>query len=177
MNKGLLWKGLLILAMAGLAVWRVWPPKDNINLGLDLQGGIHLVLRVETDDAVRAETDKSMELLEGDAKDAGVTALAAHRTGDTTFEATGYSPEQQAEIQKIARESLPGWETSFSAGTVRFEMTAKNEHSIRDSAVDQAKQTIDNRIRLRLGRHATTGFRRGLVSEAEPTAAVRSQFK
>jgi len=146
MNKGLLWKGLLILAMAGLAVWRVWPPKDNINLGLDLQGGIHLVLRVETDDAVRAETDKSMELLEGDAKDAGVTALAAHRTGDTTFEATGYSPEQQAEIQKIARESLPGWETSFSAGTVRFEMTAKNEHSIRDSAVDQAKQTIDNRI-------------------------------
>ena len=35
-------------------------------------------------------------------------------------------------------------------------------------------QTIDNRIRLRLGRGASTGFRRGLVSEAEPTAAVRS---
>ncbi|HSM14370.1 MAG TPA: protein translocase subunit SecD, partial [Thermoanaerobaculia bacterium] len=58
MNKRLLWRGVLIAALAALAAWSAWPPGEKINLGLDLQGGIHLVLQVQTQDAVRAEADK-----------------------------------------------------------------------------------------------------------------------
>ena len=63
MRSGLLWRGLLIGGLAALSVWAAWPLREKINLGLDLQGGIHLVLRVQTQDAVRAETDKDMEVL------------------------------------------------------------------------------------------------------------------
>ena len=38
-------------------------PSGTLNLGLDLQGGLHLVLQVQTQDAVRAETDKVLNTL------------------------------------------------------------------------------------------------------------------
>jgi len=146
MNKRLLWRGLLILLLAAAAAYRVWPPKDNINLGLDLQGGIHLVLRVETDDAVKAETDKDIEILEREAKDVGLSNLTIHRTSDTGFEVSGFAPEREDSLAKIASEWLTGWQHSSSDGAMRFSMRASNESAIRDSAVNQALQTIDNRI-------------------------------
>ena len=39
--------GLAVLALAAATPWR-----EKIRLGLDLKGGIHLVLRVQSDDAV-----------------------------------------------------------------------------------------------------------------------------
>ncbi|MBR9980537.1 MAG: hypothetical protein KFF50_05880, partial [Desulfatitalea sp.] len=38
----------------------IWPYKQ-INLGLDLQGGMHLVLQVETDKAVENMIDRTIE--------------------------------------------------------------------------------------------------------------------
>src|SRR5262245_29683889 len=35
----------------------------QLKLGLDLKGGVHLVLRVETEDAIRIETQTEMERL------------------------------------------------------------------------------------------------------------------
>ena len=63
MNRNLLWRGLLILAVAAICVVLAYPPKDKINLGLDLQGGMHLVLQVHTEDALRADTDADMARL------------------------------------------------------------------------------------------------------------------
>jgi preprotein translocase subunit SecD len=46
---------LIIAAVVALSVWAVSPPAEKINLGLDLKGGVQLVLGVRTDDAVRAQ--------------------------------------------------------------------------------------------------------------------------
>ena len=35
--------------------------EKQLKLGLDLKGGVHLVLRVQTDDAIRLETEQEME--------------------------------------------------------------------------------------------------------------------
>src|SRR5438552_14535876 len=37
--------------------------EKQLKLGLDLKGGVHLVLRVQTDDALRLETEQEMERL------------------------------------------------------------------------------------------------------------------
>ncbi len=42
------WLMLFILGLIGLAIWAVYPPGDKIKLGLDLKGGIHLVLEADT---------------------------------------------------------------------------------------------------------------------------------
>ncbi|MDP8219563.1 MAG: protein translocase subunit SecD, partial [Candidatus Theseobacter exili] len=56
--KNLLWKFLGITIVVGFAIWKLVPPDKTINLGLDLQGGMHLVLQVETGKAVEFETDR-----------------------------------------------------------------------------------------------------------------------
>ena len=88
MNKSLLWRGLLILAVVAIAAAAALPFEEKIKLGLDLEGGMHLVLRVETEDALRAERDKVMERLVQAAREDGLTALTAEAVDDTSFAAT-----------------------------------------------------------------------------------------
>ena len=80
--KNLLWKVVLILATLVVFVWGIFlgtdPQKSieaikahglvagiqqNIHLGLDLRGGTHLILQVQVNDAVNAETDQTIERL------------------------------------------------------------------------------------------------------------------
>jgi preprotein translocase subunit SecD len=147
MKKNLLWRVALVVALAALSFWRAWPPRETINLGLDLQGGIHLVLRVETLDAVRAETDKDMEILRREAADEGVAGIQTRRTADTEFEATGFAAADLTKVEKAATDWLgAGWDWDRRANGLRFEMEPANERAIRDGAVNQALQTIRNRV-------------------------------
>src|SRR5690242_21857395 len=82
MNKSFLWKTLFIVAVTLLFVFMIFFGNDpgksydamkqggwraglaqNINLGLDLKGGTHLILQVQVNDAVSADTDRAMERL------------------------------------------------------------------------------------------------------------------
>jgi preprotein translocase subunit SecD len=147
MKSGLVWRGVLVGALAALSFWRFWPPAENLRLGLDLQGGIHLVLGVETQDAVRAECDKDQEILRREAVDQGIAGLATARLTDTSFEAAGFAPEKLPALEEVARDWLgPGWEWSRAGDKLVFAMRASNERTIRESAVNQALQTIRNRI-------------------------------
>src|ERR1700684_1740522 len=47
--------------------------QDRIHLGLDLKGGTHLILQVQVNDAVNAETDRAVERLKDDLGTAKVT--------------------------------------------------------------------------------------------------------
>ena len=92
MNKSLLWRGVLIALVTALALLYSVPPQDKIKRGLDLQGGMHLVLRVKTDDALRAETEKDMELLRREAADQSLTGLTTRRVDDTHSRSTACRP-------------------------------------------------------------------------------------
>lgn len=48
MKRTFKWRIAIILAVIGLSIWAAWPLSEKINLGLDLQGGMHLVLKVDT---------------------------------------------------------------------------------------------------------------------------------
>ena len=148
MNRGLLIKGGFIVLLAALSLLAFYPPKDKLNLGLDLQGGIHLVLKVETQDAVRAETDKDMEVLRREIADGGVSSVATSRVTDTTFEVTGVPPEKDAVLNKAANDYLTSqrWDWSRQGSRTVFTMTSINERAVRNLAVEQAKLTIDNRV-------------------------------
>ena len=72
MNKNLRWKLIVIAAVAALAVWSFTPPSRKVKLGLDLKGGVHFVLKVQTDDALRLETETTSEQLRERLKEAGI---------------------------------------------------------------------------------------------------------
>src|SRR5437899_12288212 len=57
-----LWSRVSLVAVVVLgSVWYLYPPQRTINLGLDLQGGIHLVLGRETAKDIASETDRAAE--------------------------------------------------------------------------------------------------------------------
>ena len=58
MSNNVQWKLLAIIGVAVLSALAIYPPAERIRLGLDLEGGVHMVLRVQTDDALQLETDR-----------------------------------------------------------------------------------------------------------------------
>ena len=75
-----------------------------MRLGLDLKGGVHLVLRVQTDDALRLETETAMNRLREELVKAGATAVTASAPSPIEFELTGVPPEQDAVLRQTATE-------------------------------------------------------------------------
>ncbi|MFH1245426.1 MAG: protein translocase subunit SecD [Candidatus Omnitrophota bacterium] len=67
MIKSLKWKALLIIGITAWAVWMAYPPQEKIKLGLDLQGGMHLILKVDVDkvapDKREDATDRVIEII------------------------------------------------------------------------------------------------------------------
>jgi len=97
MNKNLQFKLLGIIALAAVCMWLIWPPftikdkdgsvahKGKINLGLDLQGGMHVVLRVDLAkvpaDARKDAVDRAMEIIRNRVDQFGVGEMAIQRQG------------------------------------------------------------------------------------------------
>ncbi len=146
MNRSIAWRGVLIVGLAALCLWAGFPPNEKLNLGLDLQGGIHLVLQVQTQDAVKAEAEKDMEILAREAADEEIPAISTSRSADTAFTVAPIPEDKRAAFEKVADDYLPGWHWSRAAGGYSFSMRPGNENTIRDGAVNQALQTIRNRI-------------------------------
>ena len=146
MSRSVLWRGVLIVVLAGLALWAGFPPNEKLNLGLDLQGGIHLVLQVQTQDAVKAEAEKDIEVLTREADDEGIPALTTAKSDDTAFTVPSVPDDKRAAFEKVANDYLPGWDWSRVGGGYSFAMRPANEKAIRDGAVNQALQTIRNRL-------------------------------
>src|SRR5215831_18111978 len=101
MKRKLLGRGILILAVVLAAVALAYPPKDKISLGLDLQGGMHLVLQVHTKDALRSTVDNDIERLPRLAQDKNLTGINARRIGDSAFEVTGVTEANRDQVTKL----------------------------------------------------------------------------
>src|SRR3970040_2135780 len=98
---------------------RVFPNK-GIALGLDLQGGIHLVLEVEEDRAVEIAVDRSVNAIQDLLVDKKVPVESVKRTGFAQVTLAFQKEDLKAEIQKTLEEFSAFSEKSGagSAGTL-----------------------------------------------------------
>jgi len=148
MYKNLRWKVIAIVAVAVLAAVAFYPPKDKIKLGLDLQGGVHLVLRVNTQDALELETETSSEQLSVALKDAGVIVGSIRPTSSTTFQVDGVPPDRDQQFRQLAQDQVG---LSFDretgvGGAYTYRMKPNIDVDRRREAVTQAMQTIERRV-------------------------------
>ncbi len=148
MNRTLRWKIITTLAVTGLAVWAFYPPRERVKLGLDLQGGVHLVLRVNTDDALRVETEAASERLREELRTQGLTVGALRVESPTTFVVDGVPGDEDAEFRRIADDQVGGLydRVSGAGGRYTFRMKPNVEVRTRQDAVTQALQTIERRV-------------------------------
>lgn len=125
-----------------------WLAAKRLKLGLDLQGGVHLVLRVQTEDALRLETETSSERLREELRNQNLTVSAITAASTTEFAVEGVPPDRDAEFRRIADEQVGTLydRTSGAGGRYTFRMKPNIEVRTRQDSVTQALQTIERRV-------------------------------
>jgi preprotein translocase subunit SecD len=124
-----------------------WLMDKALKLGLDLKGGVHLVLRVQTDDALRLTTQQEMERLRETLKTKNVTVGAMDAPDSTHFKVDGVPPAQDAAFREAAAEVQANFDRSAGTnGTYIFTMKPNVQINLRDEAVVQARETIERRV-------------------------------
>jgi preprotein translocase subunit SecD len=117
--------------------WQDTMPNRGIALGLDLQGGLHLVFEVDTERAAEISAERVVQYLRDDAGEQGIEAEITSE--GTLVRVAPFSDELDKIIKKDFRRLEPrgGGLYGLSAGEIR---------DIKENSVDQAIETIRNRI-------------------------------
>ena len=148
------WKAIgygAFLLACGVAVW---PPYEmngqpgRIHLGLDLRGGIHLVLQVVVEDALNATTDDAVTTARDQATRKGIQFASIQRATATSFAVEGVEPARVKDMRDLLRDLFRGsWEVR-EAGEGRFtpQMTDIYQRQVKDQTVQEAIRTLERRV-------------------------------
>jgi preprotein translocase subunit SecD len=146
MAKNLRWKVLIILGVVGLAVWSFYPPDQKIKLGLDLKGGVQLVLRVQTDGALKLETQTTADRLMERLKTANITTSGMTVNGPISFTINGITADQDGAFRNNLTEVDVNYDRTSGAGSYTFTLKPNIVVQLREDTVNQALQTIERRV-------------------------------
>jgi preprotein translocase subunit SecD len=198
MNPNLKWKALFILLVILFCVYYLiglpdFPKsfaqvKDNfgrqIKLGLDLQGGTHLILQVQVQEAIAQETDQTVDRLTNELRAKNIHYDELRRIDDTHILVRKVDPAQFSQFQDIIKIQYANvWDMNPTAGDpTGYTLTMRQSAiaQIKESTMTQSLETIERRINA-LGLTEPTIQRRGgrndneilvqLPGEGDPTRA------
>jgi preprotein translocase subunit SecD len=166
MERSWWWKAALYGSVTVLAVLYLIPtvvPEDKqpafiqkhfqkrIQLGLDLQGGLHLVYEVDVDKAVSGKVDRIASDIEDRLhKDKAVSDLLVSREGRDEIVFTFKPPADETKLDDTIlrefRKTLDVVNRDATAGTVRLKLDPSQVDEERDYALGQAIETIRGRV-------------------------------
>ena len=146
MSKAIQWKIGIIILVVGFSVLMFYPPKDKINLGLDLKGGIHLRMQVETDKAIEAIADNGIAQLKGYFAEREIKYQKMSKPKFNEIHVLGTSPDNERVIKEYLDEEFTDWNYVYAGTQCNLTLKPNIEMRLRDQSVNQAKETINNRI-------------------------------
>ena len=160
------WRSLLYAAVIAVAVVYLMPtfvkmpaglapylPKDKISLGLDLQGGMHLALEVETDKALENNLDRYATDLEELLYNEKIPFDSIKRVSGTSIEAKITEADAREKVRQLLQKSFPmlkeqKLDESKDGVTFTLQVDAIEAKKLKKTATEQALETIRNRIDL-----------------------------
>lgn len=164
MSKGFKWRGLLVLVCLVLSLVSLAPTLfrgslpdwwskafDPIHLGLDLQGGMHLVLGVDVDKAVDSRLDSIVDQTESLLREKDVVFKRIDRLAGESLAVTVYDEAAGNQVDALMKESFPSLEpmTLTSEGGYiqkNYRLSGRDVENVKDYAVRQALETLRNRV-------------------------------
>lgn len=125
--------------------------RENMNLGLDLRGGTHLVMRVDTDDYLRKLTENNYQAALRAAKEGNLPVEDGTFTtenGTYQFQLNLTDPAQtQAVVDAVkGKVDVVNWTENTSGNTLSWSLPTQSQTILKDQAVNQAMQIIESRI-------------------------------
>ena len=121
MKSNLKWKVIFIAAVIFLCAYGLfgvpaaptsWAQiRDNfarrIKLGLDLQGGTHLILQVQVNEAVSLQTDQSLDHLATQLREKNIRYDEIRKVSDTQILVHNLAPESQSAFRDLVGSNFP----------------------------------------------------------------------
>jgi protein-export membrane protein SecD/preprotein translocase SecF subunit len=135
---------LVIIGVIALSLWIIYPIQNSLKLGLDLNGGVQLVLRVKTDDALLLQTQAAAERLRTTLTEARVSFSTVEVVSATEFRV--HSIGDESALRRAADESAATYERTSASGAYTFRLPPRVSSALRDEAVEQALRTIERRV-------------------------------
>jgi preprotein translocase subunit SecD len=124
-----------------------WAPGRHLNLGLDLQGGIHLVMGVEVDRAVREKAVRRAEEISADLDRRDIKGAEVKGDPDTGIISVTGAPDVVAKAKDQISSDYPDmWIRRSSSGVFQMAMKDDAVKQLKEGAVDQAVKAIRNRV-------------------------------
>jgi preprotein translocase subunit SecD len=164
MNPNLKWKALFILAVILFCIYfligyPVFPTsvaqmKDNfskqIKLGLDLQGGTHLILQVQVQEAIAQETDTTVDRLTTLLRSKNIRYDEVRRVDDTHILIRNIDPAQISQFRDAYSAQYANvWDLAPAAGDpTGYTLTLRPSAvaALQDQTMTQSLETIERRI-------------------------------
>lgn len=143
------WKIALIVAVLVVSTIAVIPTEkrpETINLGLDLKGGTHLVMQVNTVEALRTEVDQAMERARTRSQQLQLPTPQMRRIDERAFLLAPPQDVPSAEYQRMLEDSFPEFSVSRGAEGFEARLTDAAAIAIEEQTVAQAIETIRNRV-------------------------------
>src|SRR5579863_2223416 len=125
--------------------------QNRIHLGLDLKGGTHLILQVQVNDAINANTDRDIERLKDDLKKANIAygeiSKPDPQNHPEVIAIKGVPPEVTGDLRRVITDKYGDYDlTSGAQNGWSLTMKPSVANDTRKKAVQQAIETIRGRI-------------------------------
>ena len=165
MSKSLTWRSVIALLAILLALvylvpsitgkvpawWSSFLPKDKIHLGLDLQGGMHLVLEVEASKAIENHLERVVDEMKGDLREDKIRYVALKRKSLEGVEIVLMRSEDETLFRDMVSANYPDFSIESmpeqnGKPALLMVLDEKAKIHIMKMAVDQALETIRNRV-------------------------------
>jgi preprotein translocase subunit SecD len=122
----------------------------RIHLGLDLQGGLHLVLRVVVDDAFNATVDDAVQSTREQLTRKAIAFGSAQRQTSTSFTVEGVEPARVKDVKDVLRDAFrttDGWEIREPGdGKFLVQMGDMLQRNVKTRTVREAMKTLERRV-------------------------------
>jgi len=164
-SKNLGWRGAIVVFLVVAAFvyltpslsrelppwWSSFLPQEKINLGLDLQGGMHLVLEVDAKKAVESSLERVIEDLKHDMRKEKIRYLELKRRGTEGIDLILMRAEDRKILQDLVDSNYQDFKmepgaTSERGLPLRLILGSGARDQMMKMAIDQALETIRNRI-------------------------------
>jgi preprotein translocase subunit SecD len=164
MNPNLKWKAVFILAVILFCLYAIFglptfptsvtQLKSNfehqIKLGLDLQGGTHMILQVQVQEAIAQETDQTVDRLSTALRNKNIRYDEVRRVDDTHLIVRNIPSDQVSQFRDIVHDQYEGiWELGTAPGDPNaylLSMRPSAISQIQETTMQQSLETIERRI-------------------------------
>jgi preprotein translocase subunit SecD len=131
--------------------WNQYLAKEKIHLGLDLQGGMHLVLEIDTDKALESMMERSSNDLKESLMENKVRFRNLEKTKGATITMELTDAAGKTALEKVLKDQFPDLEiestTARDGGQqVVLQYNAKRAADLKKLTIEHSLETIRNRV-------------------------------